>query len=63
MADKEIPKKILKFLEKPDWPVTTEQVADKLGISWNTAQVHLLKLVVQGKVKYKKSRTAKSILA
>ena len=46
--------KILKFLSKGDWPVTTEEVANKLKISWNTAQVHLLKLQMQGKVRYKK---------
>lgn len=45
---------ILKFLEKQDWPVTTEQVAKKVGIAWHTAQVNLLKLVAERKIKYKK---------
>ena len=47
-------KKILEFLKKQDWPSTTEDIADKLKISWNTAQVHLLKMVNEGLVKYKK---------
>ena len=46
--------KIIKFLEKQEWPVTTEQVAKEIKISWNTAQVHLLKLINQGIIKYKK---------
>ena len=54
MPKKDIPKKILLFLDKQDWPVTTENVMKELDVSWNTAQVHLLKLVASGKVKYKK---------
>jgi Mn-dependent DtxR family transcriptional regulator len=50
----EIDRKIMKFLEKQDWPVTTEMVARKLKVSWNTAQVHLYKLVALGLVKGKK---------
>ncbi len=50
----EIQKKIIEFLEKQEWPVTTEEVAKELKISWNTAQVHLLKLINGGLVKYKK---------
>lgn len=54
MTKVDIPKKIMAFLEKQDWPVTTENVMKELDVSWNTAQVHLLKLVAEGKVKYKK---------
>lgn len=54
MPDKSMPLRILAYLDKQEWPVTTEQVATELAISWNTAQVHLLKLVAAGKVKYKK---------
>ena len=54
MPNNEIPEKILKFLEKQEWPVTTEQVAEAADINWHTAQVNLLKLVAEGKVKYKK---------
>lgn len=46
--------KILEYLSKQDWPVTTEMVAKDLGISWNTAQLHLYKLVAEGKVKGKR---------
>jgi predicted ArsR family transcriptional regulator len=46
--------KILEFLKKQDWPVTTESIANELKISWQTAQMHLLKLLAEGKVKYKK---------
>jgi len=54
MKKVEIPNKILAFLKKQDWPVTTENVMKHLDVSWNTAQVHLLKLVASGTVKYKK---------
>ena len=54
MPQKTNPKQIMEFLEHQDWPVTTEQVAKELDISWNTAQVHLLKLVAEGSVKYRK---------
>jgi predicted ArsR family transcriptional regulator len=46
--------KILEFLKRQDWPVTTESIANELKISWQTAQMHLLKLLAEGKVKYKK---------
>lgn len=45
---------ILKYLAKQDWPVTTEMVARELEISWNTAQVHLYKLVAEGLIKGRK---------
>ena len=54
MKNEEINEQIIKLLESIDWPITTEQVAKQLNLSWNTAQVHLLKLVAEGKVKYKK---------
>jgi predicted ArsR family transcriptional regulator len=54
MAKKDIPEKIMEFLDKQDWPTTTEDVAKQLNLSWNTAQVHLLKLVAEGKVKFRK---------
>jgi Mn-dependent DtxR family transcriptional regulator len=46
--------KILEFLKKQDWPVTTESIAKELKISWQTAQMNLLKLLAEGKVKFKK---------
>ena len=45
---------ILEFLSKQDWPVTSETVAKALHVSWNTAQLHLWKLVSEGKVKGKR---------
>ncbi len=51
---KQIQDKILKYLKKQDWPVTSEDIAKAVKVSWNTAQVALLKLVNEGKVKYKK---------
>lgn len=50
----EIQNKILKFLEGKDWPVTTEDVADGIDSSWNTAQMHLIQLREEDKVKYRK---------
>ncbi len=50
----EIRERIIEFLKKCEWPVTTEEVAKQVKISWNTAQIHLLKLVSEGIVKYKK---------
>jgi len=49
-----IDEKILEYLANEDWPVTTENVANELKISWNTAQLHLYKLLADGLVKYKK---------
>ncbi len=46
--------KILEFLKKADWPSTTEDIAAEVKVSWNTAQVHLLKMVNEGIVRYKK---------
>ncbi|MEM2174452.1 MAG: FaeA/PapI family transcriptional regulator [Candidatus Micrarchaeia archaeon] len=54
MKEKEIQNKILKYLEKQEWPVTTEEVAKSINISWNTAQLHLIKLQMQNKVKFKR---------
>lgn len=50
----EIDKSILKYIEKSDWPVTTEMVADGVDVSWNTAQIHLYKLQAEGKIKGKR---------
>jgi predicted transcriptional regulator len=46
--------KILKFLRMEDWPVTTEMVAKALRCSWNTAQVHLYKLLAERLIKGKR---------
>ncbi len=50
----ELDRKILTYLKKVDWPVTTEMVAKELRISWNTAQLHLYKLQAEGLLKGKR---------
>jgi predicted ArsR family transcriptional regulator len=47
-------KQILAYLKKEDWPVTTEMVAKEIGISWNTAQLHLFKLQADGYLRGKR---------
>ena len=51
MAFEKTDEKILAYLAKQDWPVTTEMVAKDLKVSWNTAQLHLYKLLSQGLVR------------
>lgn len=41
-------------MKEEDWPVTTEMVAKKMKVSWNTAQIHLYKLLAEGKTKGKR---------
>lgn len=50
----EIDEAITNYLSDKEWPVTTEDVADGVDISWNTAQVHLIQLREEGRVKYRK---------
>jgi predicted ArsR family transcriptional regulator len=54
MSEREIDRRILRYLADQDWPVTTEMVAKHLGVSWNTAQIHLYKLMAEGRVKERK---------
>ena len=54
MREEDIQNKILDFLNKQEWPVTSEDIAKSVGISWNTAQLHLVKLQMQDKVKFRK---------
>ncbi|MFC1685884.1 FaeA/PapI family transcriptional regulator [Nanoarchaeota archaeon] len=42
---KEIMKNILKTKV-----VTTSEIAGELGVSWNTAEKHLLELTIEGKI-------------
>ncbi len=46
-----IDKGVVEYLAEQDWPVTTEMVARQVSVSWNTAQIHLYKLMAEGKVK------------
>lgn len=50
----EIDKKIMVYLKKEDWPVTSEMVAKAVGVSWNTAQIHLYKLQADGLIRGKR---------
>ena len=52
--DKDLEKKVLEYLNKQDWPVTTEMVAKELNVSWNTAQTQLWKLAAARRVKTKR---------
>ena len=49
-----ISKEIIVFLKKQEWPETTENIAKAVGVTWQTAQIHLLRLHAEGKVKYRK---------
>lgn len=50
----QLDKQVHNYLKKQDWPVTTEMVAKALGISWNTAQLHLYKLQAEGLIRGKR---------
>jgi predicted transcriptional regulator len=54
MRGTEIQKRILDYMGKQEWPSTTEDIAKGVDISWNTAELHLTKLQMQNKVKYRK---------
>jgi len=51
---KDVEKRILEYLGAQDWPVTTEMVAKAIEVTWNTAQIHLYRLLVEGKVRGKR---------
>ena len=54
MRGEEIQKKVIEYLKIQEWPSTTGDVARGAGISWNTAELDLTKLQMQGKVKFRK---------
>jgi predicted ArsR family transcriptional regulator len=54
MRGPEIQNKILEYLSKQEWPATTEDIAKGVGISWNTAELHLVKLQARDRVKFRK---------
>lgn len=54
MKSEEIKGKVIAHLKTLEWPSTTEDIAKAVGISWNTAQVHLLKLQAEGTVKFRR---------
>jgi len=43
-------KEILKVVEKKGKVVTTSEIAEELKVSWNTAEKHLLELVIENKL-------------
>ena len=54
LKEDEIQTNILNYLSKQEWPSTTGDVARGVKISWNTAQIHLIKLQMKGKVKFRR---------
>ncbi len=54
MKSEEIQKKILQYLKDLEWPSTTGDVAKGIKVSWNTAELNLVKLQMQGKVKFRR---------
>lgn len=54
MRGSEIQDKIVEYLKVQEWPSTTEDIAKGIGISWNTAEIHLVRLQMEGKVKFRK---------
>lgn len=46
--------KIIAYIKSEDWPVTTEMVGKAVGVSWNTAQLHLYKLQAEGYLRGKR---------
>ncbi len=54
MTAKEIEDKILKHMKTLEWPATTEDIAKAVGVTWNTAQIHLKNLQIEGKVKFRR---------
>lgn len=43
-------KKMLKFIESRGKVVTTSEISEGFGISWNTAEKYLLELVIDAKI-------------
>lgn len=54
MRGKGIQDKIVEYLKDQEWPSTTEDIARNIGVSWNTAEIHLVRLQVENKVKFRK---------
>ena len=55
MVDEEIKKKIIRYLEAQKYPATTEEIAKCVDISWNTAELYLVRLQMAGKVLFKRA--------
>jgi len=46
---REIKKDVISYLKK-EKIVTSSEIANKVGVSWNTAERHLLDLTIDGKI-------------
>jgi len=51
LKSEEIDKRVLDYLGGLELTATTEMVAKAIGVAWYTAQMHLIKLKDEGKVK------------
>ena len=51
LKGEEIDKRVLGYLGGLELTATTEMVAKAIGVAWYTAQMHLIKLKDEGKVK------------
>ncbi len=49
MKENEREKKILEFIKK-ERVITSSELAEELGVSWNTAEKYLMELIISGKV-------------
>lgn len=50
ILDKKFDRNILKLIEQQGRVVTTTEIAEQLGVSWNTAEKHLLELTLDNKI-------------
>ena len=48
--NKKLDRDILKLIEKSGKVVTTTEIAEKIDVSWNTAEKHLLELTLDNKL-------------
>ena len=46
----EFNRKILSMIGKLGKVTTTTEIAEKIGVSWNTAEKHLLELALEGRI-------------
>ena len=46
----EFDRKILSMIKKLGKVTTTTEIAEKMKVSWNTAEKHLLELALEGKI-------------
>jgi len=49
-------KEILEYMKRLKQPIMIDEIAEKLGVSWQTAKTALLELAASGKIKAKKHK-------